>query len=321
MKVLVTGANGFVGSAIMRELQERGHETVGLVRSKEAAEQLQKAGIRAIRGSIEREELLRDATKEMDAVVHTAFFHKFSQAGFSAKTRILLGGSPSNIPGRFMGEAVGAECRAIRAIGEGLSRKSGKIVIAIPTMTLKAGAVGAESDAGDPGSVGGGRVASERTLLELDGRGISGSLVRLPPIVYGTGDRGGLLPSLIRIARSKNEAAYIGDGMNRWAAVHRSDTAKLFALAVEQSESGSRFHAVAEAGMPFKQLAESIGKNTGKPVRSLQPAQAGAYFGWLSSFAAADNPVSSERTRERLGWKPEERSLSEEMEHGDYFTS
>lgn len=319
MKVLVTGANGFVGSAIVRELQKRGHETAGLVRSKEAAEQLEKAGIRAIRGSIEREELLRNAAKEMDAVIHTAFFHKFSQAGLSAKTRILLGGSPGHIPARFMREAVGAECRAIRALGEGLSRKSGSIVIALPTMTLKAGTVGKESDDGDPGSVGGGRVASERTLLELAGRGISASLVRLPPIVYGTGDRGGLLPSLIRIARSKNAASYIGDGMNRWAAVHRSDAAKLFALAAEQGEAGSRFHAVGEAGMPFKQIAESIGRHAGTPVRSLQPAQAGAYFGWLASFAAADNPVSSEQTRERIGWKPEERSLSEEMEQGDYF--
>ncbi|MEJ8306693.1 SDR family oxidoreductase [Saccharibacillus sacchari] len=319
MKVLVTGANGFVGSAIVRELQQRGHETVGLVRSKEAAERLEKDGVRTIRGSIESEELLRNAAKEMDAVIHTAFFHKFSQAGFAAKTRILLGGSPSNIPTRFMGEAVGAECRAIRALGEGLSRNGGTIVIAIPTMTLKAGAVGKENDAGEPGSVGGGRVASERTLFELERLGISPSLVRLPPIVYGTGDRGGLLPSLIRIARSKNEAAYVGDGMNRWAAVHRSDAAKLFALAAEQGAAGSRFHAVAENGMPFRQIAESIGRHTGKPVRSLQPEKAGAYFGWLASFAAADNPVSSEQTRERLGWKPEQRSLSEEMEQGDYF--
>lgn len=319
MRIFVTGASGFIGSAVVRELVEGGHEVAGLVRSKEAAERLEAGGTRAVRGSIENTELLRREAAQADAVVHTAFYHKFSHAGLPAKLRIMLGGSPGRAAARFMAAAVGTDCRAIQALGAGQSGRSGALVIAIPTMTLTPGRLATEEDAGDPASIGGGRVASEQALLALAGSGVRASLVRLPPIVYGSGDQGGLLPSLIRAARSKGAAAYIGQGINRWPAVHRLDAARLFRLAVEQAPAGSRLHTTGEEGIPFRQIAEAIARQMNLPSKQIGPGEAGAYFGWLGPFAATDNPVSSALTRERYGWNPQERGLLAEIERGDYF--
>ncbi|OWR32998.1 3-beta hydroxysteroid dehydrogenase [Saccharibacillus sp. O23] len=320
MRVWVTGASGFIGSAVIRELVENGHQASGLVRSAEAAERLEASGARAVRGSIEQTDLLRKEAGEADAVVHTAFYHKFSHAGLSAKLRIMLGGSPARIPARFMQTAIETDRRAIEAMGTALSRRSGALTIAMPTMTLSPGLLATEDAAGDVSSVGGGRVVSEKTLLALADRGVRASLVRLPPIVYGAGDSGGLLPSLIAIAKKKGTAAYVGEGLNRWSSVHRLDAARLFRMAVEQAEAGTKLHAAAEEGMAFKEIAENISRHANLPLKRLESAEADAYFGWLSAFAAADNPVSSALTRQRLGWEPTERDLRQEMERGHYFS-
>ncbi len=320
MRVWVTGASGFIGSAVVRELVEHGHDVSGLVRSKEAAERLEALGTRAVRGSIEQRDLLRREAGQANAVVHTAFYHKFSHAGLPSKLRIMLGGSPSRIPARFMETAIETDRRAIQAMGEALSRRNGALTIAMPTMTLTPGILGTEEAEGDVSSVGGGRAVSEKALLALKEQGVRASLVRLSPIVHGTGDKGGLLTSLIRIAKSKGTAAYMGEGANRWPAVHRLDAARLFRLAVEQAAAGSKLHAAAEEGIPFKQIAEAIARHANLPVKRLESAEAAAYFGWLAPFAAADNPVSSALTQERLGWNPTECDLMAEMAQGGYFS-
>ncbi|MEK4518015.1 SDR family oxidoreductase [Paenibacillus sp. FSL H8-0122] len=317
--MFVTGASGFIGSAVVRELLEGGHEVAGLVRSKEAAQRLEASGTRAVRGSVENTDLLRREAAEADAVIHTAFYHKFSHASLKMKLKIMLGGSPARTPARFMEAAVETELRAIEAFGASLSGRSGGLVIAMPTMTLTPGRLAAEDDRGDASSIGGGRLASENALLALAGSGVRASLVRLPPIVYGTGDRGGLLPSLIRSARSKGAAAYIGQGANRWPAVHRLDAARLFKLAAEQAPAGTRFHAAGEEGVPFRQIAEAIAQQVNLPAKRIEAAEASSFYGWLGPFVSADNPVSSALTRERFGWNPQERGLLAEIAQGDYF--
>lgn len=304
---------------MVRELLEGGHEVAGLVRSKEAAQRLEASGTRAVRGSVENTDLLRREAAEADAVIHTAFYHKFSHASLKMKLKIMLGGSPARTPARFMEAAVETELRAIEAFGASLSGRSGGLVIAMPTMTLTPGRLAAEDDRGDASSIGGGRLASENALLALAGSGVRASLVRLPPIVYGTGDRGGLLPSLIRSARSKGAAAYIGQGANRWPAVHRLDAARLFKLAAEQAPAGTRFHAAGEEGVPFRQIAEAIAQQVNLPAKRIEAAEASSFYGWLGPFVSADNPVSSALTRERFGWNPQERGLLAEIAQGDYF--
>ncbi|WP_172199674.1 SDR family oxidoreductase [Saccharibacillus qingshengii] len=320
MRVVVTGASGFIGSAIVEELIGHGHEVIGLVRSRQAAEHLNAIGAAAIRGSVEDTKLLRMAADGADAVVHTAFFHKFSHAGLPARLRIALGGNPRKAAARFMAAAIGADRSAIETFGAALSGRQGALVIAMPTMTLGPGRLGTEDDGGDPESVGGGRVVSEKALLAQAEQGVRASLVRLPPIVYGQGDRGGLLPSLIRIARTRQASAYIDKGTNRWPAVHRLDAARLFRMAVEQGNAGARFHAIAEEGLPFAQIAEAIGQQGNLPVRSIGTDQAAAHFGWLGSFASADNPVSSALTQKRLGWTAAQPGLLDELKRGYYFT-
>ncbi|OWA34400.1 3-beta hydroxysteroid dehydrogenase [Saccharibacillus sp. O16] len=320
MRVWVTGASGFIGSAVIHELLENGHEVSGLVRSKEAAARLEARGVKAVRGSIEQTDLLRRQASEADAVIHTAFYHKFSHAGLSSKLRIMLGGSPKRIPARFMETAIETDRRAIQTMGGALSRRNGALTIAMPTMTLTPGRLATEEAEGDVSSVGGGRVASEKALLALAEQGVRASLVRLPPIVHGAGDHGGLLTSLIRIAKSKGSAAYISEGINRWPAVHRLDAARLFRLATEQAEGGTTLHAAAEEGVPFKQIAEAIAQHANLPAKRIEPADAAAYYGWLAPFAAADNPVSSVLTREKMGWSPTELDLMADMAQGDYFS-
>ncbi|MDO3408596.1 SDR family oxidoreductase [Saccharibacillus sp. CPCC 101409] len=321
MRVFVTGASGFIGSAVVRELLQHGHEVVGLVRSEEGIKRLEAWGAAALRGSIEELKILHRGASEADAVVHTAFFHKFSHAGPAARLRITLGGSLRKAPARFMAAAVETDKRAIAAFGSALEQGGRTLVIAIPTMTLAPGTIATENDAGDPASVGGGRVASEQALLALADRGIRASLVRLPPIVYGEGDTAGLLPSLIRITRAKGAAAYIGEGGNRWPAVHRLDAARLFRLAAEHGATGAKFHAVSSEGTAFREIAAMIGQQINLPVKSVGREQAGAHFGWLGEFAAADNPVSSSLTRQRLGWQPVEASLEAELARNYYFRS
>jgi len=304
MRVFVTGATGFIGSAIVRELIEAGHEVTGLVRSAEAAAKLEAAGAKAQRGGIEDLESLADGAGRADGVIHTAFFHAFSQASFATRLRVMFGGSPTDIVKRFMTAAVEADRRAIETLGNAPRGDQRSLVIAFPTMAMTQGRLAVETDLADPNAVGGLRARSEEAALVLAARGVKATIIRLPPSVHDE-TRQGLITQLIAIARKKQVSAYvIGDGENRWAAVHRLDAAHLFRLALEDGEAGARYHAVAEEHIPFRDIAEAIGSHLGVQVEGLFPKDAQKHFGWLAPFVGADNPVSSEVTQQRLNWRP-----------------
>jgi nucleoside-diphosphate-sugar epimerase len=236
-------------------------------------------------------------------VIHTAFFHAFGQAGLGTRLRVMFGGSPANIVRRFMAAAVEADRRAIETLGNALHGGERSLVNAFPTMAMTQGALAVEGNFADPNAAGGMRTRSEKATLALVARGIKASVVRLPPSVHDE-TKLGLVTQLIAIARKKRVSAYVDDGKNRWAAVHRLDTGKLFRLALENGEAGARYHAVAEEGIPFRDIAEAIGRSLGVQVKGLPPQDAARHFGWLAPFIGADNPVSSQTTQERLNWRP-----------------
>lgn len=312
MKVFVTGATGFIGSAIVRDLIEGGHQVTGLARSADAAEKLHAAGANAYQGTIEDLEGLRRAAAAADGVIHTAFFHAFSQASFATRMRVMFGGSPTNIVKRFINAAVEADRQAIEAFGKALRGEGRSLVIAFPTMAMEQGRLAVETDLADPNAVGGARAQSEQAALAFVARGLTATIVRLPPAVHDE-TRQGLVTQLIAIAQKKRVSAYVNDGKNRWGAVHRLDAARLFRLALENGAVGARYHAIGEEVVRFRDIAEAIGSQLGVPVESLSAREAERHFGWLAPFVAADNPVSSELTRQRLSWQPTHPQLIDDI--------
>lgn len=313
MQVFVTGATGFIGSAIVRELIEAGHEVTGLVRSAEAAAKLEAVGAKPQRGGIEDLESLARGAGRADGVIHTAFFHAVSHASLATRLRVMLGGSPANIVRRFMTAAVEADRRAIETLGNALRGDQRSLVIAFPTMAMLQGRPAVETDLADPNAVGGLRARSEKAAMALAARGVKAMIVRLPPSVHDE-TRQGLVTQLIAIARKKQVSAYvIGDRENRWGAVHRLDASRLFRLALEQGEAAACYHAVAEEGIPVRAIAETIGSHLGVRVEGLFPKDAHKHFGWLAPFVGADNPVSSELTRQRLSWQPTHPRLMDDI--------
>lgn len=312
MRVFVTGATGFIGSAIVRDLLAAGHQVTGLARSAQAAALLQAQGVKACRGTIEELDVLRRAAVEADGVIHTAFFHALSHASPLRRVRILLGGRPTHIVRRFSTTAVEVERRAIEAFGGALGANKRSLVIAFPTMAMAPERPALETDAPDPGAVGGLRAASEKAALDLVRTGVRATVVRLPPSVHDH-TRLGLVTRLIDIARKKRVSAYPGDGSNRWAAVHRLDASVLFRLALENGEAGARYHAVAEEGVPFRDIAEAIGRHLDIQVAPLSPEDSARHFGWLAPFVGTDNPVCSRATRERLHWEPRHSPLMHDL--------
>ncbi|GAB0113379.1 NAD-dependent epimerase/dehydratase family protein [Acidisoma sp. C75] len=302
MRVFVTGATGFIGSAILRELIASGHQVTGLARSAEAAARLAAAGASAARGTIGDLAVLRREAGRADGVIHTAFFHALSHMPLGARLRVLLGGAPSGIVGRFAAAAVSADQRALQTMG-GVLGKGAPLIAAFPTMSLKAGHVAEEDEMADPTSVGGARVRSERTIRELAERGLRAAMVRLPPSVHDEAKQG-LVTQLIAAARKKQRSAYVGAGENRWCAVHRLDAAALFVRALERGEAGAAYHAIGEEPITMRSIAETIGAATGVPAASLSAEEAARQFGWLAPFVRTDNPVSSRLTRQALGWSP-----------------
>jgi nucleoside-diphosphate-sugar epimerase len=303
MRVFVTGATGFIGSSIVRDLIEAGHDVTGLVRSADGEASLEAAGAKAHRGTIEDLGNLRRAAASVDGVIHTAFFHAFSQASLRTRIQVMFGGRPTGIVKRFMSAAVDADRRAIETFGDALHGRGGALAIAFPTMAMAPGRLAAEADTADANAVGGLRARSEKAALALVARGIRSTVIRLPPSVHDE-SRHGLVTRLLEIARMKQISAYVGDGGNRWAAVHRLDAARLFRLALENGEGGARYHAVSEEGIRFKELAAAIGRHLDVRVASLSPEEASRHFGWIAPFVSADNPVSSRATQERLCWQP-----------------
>ena len=296
MRVFVTGATGFVGSAVVQEVLSAGHQVLGLARNDAAAEKLAQWGVTVHRGDLTNTDSLVAGARPCDGVIHTAFIHDWSNFEASIATE---------------GRAVGAMAAALEGSGKPFVVTSGSMMLAFGSPP---GHVGTEADAPQEGVH---RGESEATVQAAAGRGVRSSVVRLSPSVHGAGDHG-FVPMLIEVARSKGLAAYIGDGTNRWPAVHRLDAARLYRLALEKAAPGARLHGVAEEGVPMRAIAETIGAGLELPVRSLSPEEAPAHFGFLARFVGVDNPTSSALTRETLGWSPQQPGLLDDMQ-ANYF--
>jgi nucleoside-diphosphate-sugar epimerase len=288
MKIFVTGASGFVGSAVVQELIKHGHAVVGLARSDANAKAIAAAGGQVLRGSLEELDSLRRGAAESDGVIHTAFIHDF--ANYAASVEV--------------------DRRAIETIGNALAGSGRPLVVTSGTLRGPAGGIATEDLPADPDFP----RRSEATALPFAAREVRVSIVRLPPTVHGAGDHG-FVPELIRLAREKRVAGYIGDGSNRWPAVHRFDAAQAFRLAVEKAPAGARVHAIAEEGIPTKEIAAVIGKRLNVAVAA-KPIE---HFGWIGNFFAFDLPTSSEKTRKLLGWQPVQRGLLADLDSPAYF--
>jgi nucleoside-diphosphate-sugar epimerase len=317
MRVFVTGATGFIGSAIVVELISRGHEVIGLARSDAAAAHLESVGATPHRGSIENPASLRQGAALADAAAHTAYFHQLTHAGVATRLRVAFGGSPRRVVPRFLQATTATDRVAIATIGQALG-PGRPFVSTFGTLALPAGRTATEDDEVDPRSVGGPRGSSEQVVDDLAQQGVRAMLVRLPPIVHGDGDHG-FLPRLIGYARKYGVSSFAGDGSNRWPSVHRLDAARLFVQALEHGQSGARYHGVADEGVPLFDIAAAIGRNLGVPVEAATPAHVRKRFSFLAAFIGTDNPTSSALTSARLGWEATESSLLDDIEHGTYF--
>ncbi|WP_238007144.1 SDR family oxidoreductase [Dactylosporangium sp. AC04546] len=310
MHVFLTGASGWVGRGLVPELTAAGHKVTGLARSDAAARSLEAMGAQARRGSLDDLDILRDAAASCDGVVHLAFKHDMFFAGdFAAATDADRA-------------AIGAFGEALAGTGKPFVMASGMFgVLGLPPGVVATERDGLAPDGGDRGPVGGagGRMANAGHALALAGRGVRSSIVRLPPATHGKGDNG-FTATAIGFARHKGAAAYVGDGSNRWPAVHRDDAARLFRLAVESAPAGSVLHAVGDEGVPIRAVAEAFAAHLRIPAVSVTAEQAGDYVGWLGGFWGIDGPASARITRDLLGWQPTQPGLIADLELGHYFT-
>jgi nucleoside-diphosphate-sugar epimerase len=296
VRVFVTGATGFIGSATVRELIDAGHQVAGLARSDEAAAALTSAGAELHRGSLEDLDSLSSGAAAADGVIHTAYIHDFSQ----------------------MENAAQADLRAVDTIGARLEGSGRPLVVTSGTALVGPGTVVTEEDWPDPSAAVHPRFATAVAARALANRGVRSSIVRPGVSVHGEGDHG-FVPYLINLAREKGVSGYIGDGSNRWPAVHRLDTGRLYRLALEKAPAGSVLHAVADEGVPTREIAEMIGRHLGVPVVSIFPEDAQEHFDWMGLFWSLDVPASSALTQERMGWTPTHRGLIADLDMGHYF--
>jgi nucleoside-diphosphate-sugar epimerase len=304
MRVFVTGASGWIGSAVVPELLGAGHQVVGLARSEESAQQLEAAGALVQLGDVDDPDGLAKAAADADGVIHLAFQHELAFSGHFAA-------------------AAAADRRAVAAMGTALADSDRPLVLASGVLGLAVGRVATENDGLVPSAElranpAGRRSATALLTLSLRGIGVRSSVLRFPPTVHGDGDHG-FVATLVDIARQRGVAGYVEDGANRWPAVHRSDAARLARLAVENAPSGSVLHAVGDQGVAFRQIAEVIGRHLGVPAAPVAPTDAAEHFRHLGHFVALDSPASSAITRELTGWEPSGPSLLEDLEQDHYY--
>ncbi|WP_296952123.1 SDR family oxidoreductase [uncultured Massilia sp.] len=295
MRVFVTGATGFVGSAVVRELIDNGHEVLGLARSDAGAAALERAGAAVLRGTLDDVDGLRRGAMAADGVIHAGFQHDFS---------------------RFA-ESCALDRRAIEALGAALEGSAKPLLVTSGLALVAPGRLAVETDAPHPILEAFPR-ASEHAAEALAARGVHASIVRLPPSVHDAGDHG-FVPMLIGIARDKGVSVYAGDGTNRWPAVHRVDAARLYRLALERAAIGARYHAVAEDGIPFHAIAAVIARRLDVPLESRPAQDAAAHFGWFHRFTSLDAPAASTWTRNTLDWHPRARTLLDDIDSERYF--
>lgn len=300
MRIFVAGATGYVGSAIVSELLQAGHEAVGLARSDASAATLARAGIAVHRGDLGDLDSLRAGAAKADGVVFAANQHISETTDSAARARV--------------------ELNAVEAIGSELEQTGKPFVVTSGVIGRMPEQVLTEEAPAIPNGVTGLRLPVERYVLALGGRGVRSSSVRLAPTVHGRGDARGFVSMLIGIARAKGVSAFIGEGANRWPSVHRRDAAVLFRLAVESAPPGTPLHAVAEEGVRFQDIAESIGRRLKLPAVSLRAEEASSHFGLLAPLVSLDNPTSSALTRKRFGWVPAHPGLIADIKDGHYFT-
>ena len=295
MKIFVTGATGFIGSAIVNELVAAGHKVLGLARSDKAAASLAAAGATVHRGSLDDLESLRSGAAASDGVIHLAFKHDFANYGPAAE----------------------ADRRAIETLGTELVGSDRPLIVTSGTLLAqRQGPLATENDAHNPNFP----RKSEDAVLALASRGVRASVMRLPPSVHGKGDHG-FVPQLISIAREKGASAYPGDGLNRWPAVHRLDAAHLYRLALEHGSTGATYHGVADEGVPVRDIAAVIGRRLNLPVVSKSSEEAANHFGWIALFFGIDGPASSAQTQQQLGWRPTQPGLIPDLDQPHYFAT
>jgi nucleoside-diphosphate-sugar epimerase len=295
MRIFVTGASGFVGSAIVKELTTAGHHVLGLARSESSAESIRRSAADVLKGDVNDLATLRKGAADCDAVIHTAFNHDFSRYKANCED----------------------DRKVIEALGAALAGSDRPLIITSGVGLLNYDRIVTEDDA-PSGSELVARAASEEAAVDVAAKGTNAYIVRLPPTVHGPGDHG-FVPMIINMDKEKGASVYIGEGKNRWPAVHRLDAALLYRLIAEQKPAQKIFHAVAEEGIPFRQIAEAIGQGLHLPVASRTQKEAEAHFTWFTHFASMDCPASSAKTREILGWKPTQPGLLKDLVAGIYF--